>query len=309
MFDGIEIPDPITGDFRLPQTTRSGDLITWVSNNTDVVRVDGEWARVTRPTANDVRITMNLSATDADGEVHRATRSSNVLRQSGQQPGPGPGPGGGGGGFGGPPTSNVTMPNNPIVLPETDPGLIPPQYGDVFVDLDEAAWARDYIMSLYNSRIIFGRDEGIFAPNGTLLREEMAALIVRAFELSADDAGVDFSDVNSWDWFYDAVRAMYANGITQGMGNGEYGVGLNISRQHAVLLIKRVLETAGVELAAVSEQLFVDDEAIADYAREAVYTLRAMGIIGGDENGNFNPTNSISRAEISRILYSALALL
>lgn len=46
---------------------------------------------------------------------------------------------------------------------------------------------------------------------------------------------------------------------------------------------------------------FPDVPDIADYA-EAVISLAAMGIITGDDNGNFNPNATITRAEMATII-------
>ncbi|MBR3416888.1 MAG: S-layer homology domain-containing protein, partial [Clostridia bacterium] len=47
---------------------------------------------------------------------------------------------------------------------------------------------------------------------------------------------------------------------------------------------------------------FKDQEKISDWAEESCETVRLAGIIGGDENGNFNPESNATRAEISTMI-------
>jgi len=304
-WDGINLPATVTTDFSLPQVANNGQPITWVSANTTNIRIDENiMARVTRPSGQNVPVI--LTASIPVGEPSTRQFTVTVLQQAVVNP---PGGGGGGGGGGGI-TNNVVVEPVPPTLPDygTGANYVPPAPPEYFNDLNEASWARDYIMSLYQRGIVNGRGNGQFAPNGTLLREEMARLVIVAFEIETNGGEVTFSDVSPSAWHYNYVRAMYTNGITLGMGDGLYGVGLNISRQDAALLLMRVLENIGVELAAPSEHLFADDASIAPWARDGVYVMRALGIIGGDENGYFNPTDNVSRAQISRMIYAALEL-
>ncbi|MFJ7981947.1 S-layer homology domain-containing protein [Lysinibacillus xylanilyticus] len=51
-----------------------------------------------------------------------------------------------------------------------------------------------------------------------------------------------------------------------------------------------------------------DFDKVAPYAKEAVQALVDAGVITGDEKGNFNPTNTITRAEAAKIFAGALEL-
>lgn len=51
-----------------------------------------------------------------------------------------------------------------------------------------------------------------------------------------------------------------------------------------------------------------DIDAAANYARRSIVNLAGKGIISGDQNGNFNPQNAISRAEMVKLIVSVLGL-
>ena len=46
---------------------------------------------------------------------------------------------------------------------------------------------------------------------------------------------------------------------------------------------------------------FTDDETIADYARDAVYSLKASGVISGMDDGSFVPDGTATRAQVAQI--------
>ena len=47
---------------------------------------------------------------------------------------------------------------------------------------------------------------------------------------------------------------------------------------------------------------YKDDAAIPDWARDAVGTVTDKGLMVGDDQGNFNPNEPVTRAELAVIL-------
>jgi len=60
-------------------------------------------------------------------------------------------------------------------------------------------------------------------------------------------------------------------------------------------------------LSTVAFAAFPDVAEDADYAN-AVNTIAALGIVGGDDQGNFNPDNTITRAEFTKMICEAQAI-
>ena len=61
-----------------------------------------------------------------------------------------------------------------------------------------------------------------------------------------------------------------------------------------------------LELTGTTSELFADDAKIAGWAKANVYACKAAGIFNGDEKNNFNPTNTLTRAEAASIMVNAL---
>lgn len=60
---------------------------------------------------------------------------------------------------------------------------------------------------------------------------------------------------------------------------------------------------------AASEELFSDDGEISGYAKEAVYTLKAKGIISGRGENEFAPKSGMTRAEAAKLIYQTINII
>ncbi|MCI3920867.1 S-layer homology domain-containing protein [Paenibacillus sp. TRM 82003] len=98
----------------------------------------------------------------------------------------------------------------------------------LFADVDAAAWYADDIAAAYEAGLVRGRDAATFAPDEKITRQEMAAMIVKAYELragfdAASEPAVAFADGDAIDaWAEDAVQAAQALGFVQGRGHGVF---------------------------------------------------------------------------------------
>ena len=112
-----------------------------------------------------------------------------------------------------------------------------------------------------------------------------------------------FSDVD-----YSAYYASYAlwsfdAGVVNGYGAEDvFSPDTDITREQICAMLQRYLSHAGITLSRTgSTALFGDDDHISDWARDAVYEMRACGIVNGSDDGNFYPQNAATRAEVATI--------
>ena len=172
-----------------------------------------------------------------------------------------------------------------------------------FSDVSSVPWAVEYINTLAEKGIINGKSSDCFAPNDNLKREEMAKIIVLAFDISLGSDADMFADVDAASWYSAYVAALYENNISKGIGNGNFGVGYDITRQDAFTMLASVM---GLDVSSDAPSGFGDDESISPYARGSIIALKELGIVGGDQNGNVNPTAKITRAEIAKVICLAM---
>ena len=114
-------------------------------------------------------------------------------------------------------------------------------------------------------------------------------------------AGKTFEDMESFAWAKEAVEALSARGVINGMTDTEFAPAKSIRRADFVLLIAKFFE-----LESDASESFTDVAEDAYYAR-ALAAAKELGIINGDGNGTFRPTSEISRQDMMVILGRALS--
>ncbi|WP_188206912.1 S-layer homology domain-containing protein [Alkalibacillus aidingensis] len=113
------------------------------------------------------------------------------------------------------------MLQNALGLEDGDVDAVP------FEDLAESSAAA--VAALYEADITDGKSETEFGTDDEVTREEMAALIVRAYELDTDVEDQDLPDAE--DTVLSAeVNALVAHGYADGYPDGSFGVGDDINR-------------------------------------------------------------------------------
>ncbi|MBM6917471.1 S-layer homology domain-containing protein [Intestinimonas butyriciproducens] len=117
----------------------------------------------------------------------------------------------------------------------------------------------------------------------------------------ADEAESDslpFTDVNSEDWYYDAVKYAYDNGMMNGMEETLFAPSFNLTRGMLVTILYRLEEDH-----TYSATLFPDVASDAYYANPVAWAS-GNGIVKGYEDGTFGPEKNITREQMAQILYN-----
>ena len=174
---------------------------------------------------------------------------------------------------------------------------------ETFVDLGNHAWAKDAIYRLVDAGVIKGVAEDKFAPGNQITRADFAILLVRAWNLTADDLGA-FDDVAASDYFAKEVGIASALGIVNGVGDSKFAPKDPITREQMMVMLSRTLEAVKAEVKEAPDDIladFTDADLISDYAVESVKSMVAGGFIQG-ANGKINPQGNATRAEVAVLL-------
>ena len=192
-----------------------------------------------------------------------------------------------------------------ITLGAQEPYLIEVDGESGFTDIAHVGWASEAIYGLCDSGVINGVGDRRFAPDDSVTREQLAKMIVGASKTEIKSGDTPFGDVDNSEWYAEFVKTAYNNDITKGISDTEFGVGESVTREDLAVMAYRAAQKVGkLSDATGDDNGFKDGESISDYAKEAVATLKSSGIINGDRNGNFNPSNSCTRAEAAKIIYN-----
>lgn len=210
--------------------------------------------------------------------------------------GAGGGGGGNGGNGGGSSSGGTSYTEQPTPTPTSAPK------DGLFDDLGQVPWAEEAITALAEAGAINGKSDRTFVPNDLVSRAEFVKMLVGAFEIDTKDASCDFSDV-SQGWSYPYIAAASSNGLVNGIGDGMFGPDQLIAREQGAAILYRTAAQFGIPLSPADGAVFADDSQISGYAREAVYSLKANGIVNGKEDNRFVPQNAMTRAEAAKLIY------
>ncbi|MEN6350187.1 MAG: carboxypeptidase regulatory-like domain-containing protein [Syntrophomonas sp.] len=201
--------------------------------------------------------------------------------------------GGGGGAIGNLPETTPPV-NLPVVIAPNQPQPNPVSVS--FSDL-KGHWAENQIMDLAQQGLIQGSD-GKVRPDENISRAEFAALLVRVLQLEPQEGSLPFKDLTSDAWYYKPLAAAYSSNLIKGCSADEIKPEAGISREQLAAMLGRALELFKVDGKSTGNKIkFSDEQQIAPWARDHVYRLAGLGIIGGYPDGSFRPAAVTTRAE------------
>ena len=167
----------------------------------------------------------------------------------------------------------------------------------------ENHWAKDFIEEAYLNDWFKGYSDTKFGPDKNLTRIQTASLFTRVLNLK-DYKAVSFKDIKGIEAStIKELEAAFAANIIRGYEDNTFKPYQEISRAHIALMVSRVYEQA-------TGQAYKPDEAtsfpdIGHYDKEtqdAILMLKELGIVDGDEDGNFNPGDTTTRAHAAKML-------
>ena len=210
-----------------------------------------------------------------------------------------------------------------------------------FADVSQDSWYYPYVEYLVEHSVVKGMTETQFAPEGTFTVTEAAAIITRylGLEKQASDrkyAMEILSVQGSEKWYSGYLQVMYEAGIIDVEKYGCTIQGRHISIDDPSLLeapvkryefaafVTRSFELQETEIGEREDGSYIGSEFIwnggydesmleeyipfiNDYAQIPseynYYVLKAYynGLFIGDDNGNFNPYNNLTRAEMAKV--------
>ena len=115
---------------------------------------------------------------------------------------------------------------------------------------------------------------------------------------TAPETGLPFRDVESGDWFHDAVRYVYDKGMMAGTSETAFSPNLTTTRGMIVTILYRMAGSP-----AVSGETGFEDVAAGAYYAKAVTWAAENGIVAGYGDGRFGPNDPITREQMTAILY------
>ncbi len=175
-----------------------------------------------------------------------------------------------------------------------------------FDDVPEGHWAHADIYFLKELGVIDGVTANRFAPDNNVTREQFLKLVLEAFKINSGTTDIVFSDAVKDAWYEDYLKIGVSNGIITGNGDGTFGVGKNVTRQDACVIMARAM---GINVEMYEQADFLDADTIDNYAINAVSSLVEYTIINGFPDKTFGPRLGCTRAEAATMIAKAITIL
>lgn len=185
-----------------------------------------------------------------------------------------------------------------------------------FGDVDVTSWMIDHVVYVCDRGLMSGKgtdDVGRikFDPISPITREEFVQVLYNAEGKPAVSIANRFPDVKDNGWYKNAVLWANSMNIANGMGNGNFGVGKNISRQDLALMLMKYAALKGCSLDAEAGKInqYADGNKVSDYAKNAMDWAVTNGVLSGKGAAGappaelrLDPTGTATRAECAAML-------
>jgi len=178
-----------------------------------------------------------------------------------------------------------------------------------FVDVgEEYSWAKDAIKELSARGIVSGVGDNRFQPDSLVTKEQVAAMLSKAFELTDDSGAQTYTDVEPDRWSFEFVE-----GTKNVLVKSE---DLPVNRFDPERPVNRVeIAASCIQAMGLSEESVYDSNILArafvDYGdvsssiSKLVAVAAERGVIKGAD-GYLRPNDYVTRAEATVVIYRAL---
>ena len=170
--------------------------------------------------------------------------------------------------------------------PEYDEGKLPSEIAAeepiIFNDI-VGHWAEDSILSLYNEKLIKGTSENEFSPEKNITLNETMIIVSRILGEDESKIGDKLSEIG------------YANMISE--------VNNPIKREDFCdILMKIYSSLKGNYKITVDYKAYNDFSEINVNNQPSIWGAKELGLFKGDNNNNFNPQKTLTRAEAATVI-------
>jgi len=182
-----------------------------------------------------------------------------------------------------------------------------------YEDINLNQYYGDAVEYLLINGIMNGTSSTAFSPNAMATRGMFVTVLYR-MEKSPDvsDVTLPFTDVKEGDYYYDAIRWAYSNGVVNGVSETKYAPNTTVTREQFVTILYRYaksikfFDTSYPKLTSLKQ--FDDWKDTSLWAQSALKwaTCDTYGYLNGIVEGKktyLKPTAGTTRAQMATILY------
>lgn len=177
-------------------------------------------------------------------------------------------------------------------------------------DVPNNYWAAEDIKKMVSMDIISVQNSSYFMPRSFMSRGEFAKAIVKACDISLEDAAKKklksytptFIDVEKTHPYYDYIEVAAKMGVMAGTSSTRFSPDEYLTKAQAAAIIVRAMGLEEASDASSTKTAFRDDSSVASWGKKSVNVAHRMGIISANSYNEIEPNRLLTRAETSVML-------
>ena len=175
-----------------------------------------------------------------------------------------------------------------------------------FADVAADAWYADAVQYVYENGMMSGTSETTFSPDLTTTRGMIVTILYRlegSPDLSNENLGYPYADVDANAYYADAVYWARQNGIVSGMSAEQFAPNDAITREQMAAILYRYAQFKGYDVSAKADlSVYTDAAQVSTYATDAMAWANGAQLIAGTSQATLTPAGNATRAQVATIL-------
>lgn len=172
-----------------------------------------------------------------------------------------------------------------------------------FEDVRTGDWFYNAVAFAANNQLFDGVSKTAFAPDQSMTRAMLATVLHRVEGSPSATAAADFGDVESGQWYSEAIAWATERGITKGYDNRTFGTNDSVTREQMAEILYRYAEYKKLDVSARADvSAFDDGTSVSSWAEQGVSWAVSTGLIQGVSATKLAPSALSTRAQVATVL-------
>ena len=174
---------------------------------------------------------------------------------------------------------------------------------DIFTDVAPDVWYIDAVQYAYDQGLMTGTSATTFEPNTATTRGMIVSILYRLEgnpNISDENLGYPFADVDASAWYADPVYWARMNGIVAGFEDGTFRPNAPITREQMAAILYNYAQWKGMDVSARADLSRYSDQPSV-WAEEVMQWAVGEGLISGTTVTTLDPQGTATRAQVAAI--------
>ncbi len=171
-----------------------------------------------------------------------------------------------------------------------------------FSDIKKDDWHYESVKYVYENSLMQGTENG-FEPESKMSRAMLVTVLYRMAKPESKTSNHSFEDVESGQWYTDAVAWAAENNIVSGVSENKFAPNEDITREQMALIIYRFAKMQGHDISTRADiSAFEDTNDVSDWALDAIKWANGVTLVNGTSDATLCPKDTATRAQVATIL-------